>query len=131
MDKDIQDIIKIFNISEMRVCYKDNDLVLITFSNVFNEALENMPKPLDEIKELWIYGSNFYRIYKLEGKNLAKIRNQLLLFSNEFKSHNRHTIIGETLIYEYNAFIFLSCSPKAFYLPNIKITVYKKDNKYR
>lgn len=126
MDKDIQNIIKIFNIPRMRVYYKDNDLVLITFSNVFNEALENMSKPLDEIKELWIYG---WDIYKLEGKNLAKIRNQLLLFSNEFKPYNSRIIIGRADMYEHNAFIFLSCSPKAFYLPNIKITVYKKDNK--
>ena len=126
MDKNIQNIIKMFNIPRMRVYYKDNDLVLITFSNVFNEALENMSKPLDEIKELWIYGSD---IYKLEGKNLAKIRNQLLLFSTEFKPYNNRIIISETLMYEHNAFLFISCSPKAFYLPNTKITTYERHNK--
>lgn len=126
MDKDIQNIIKTFKMPQMGVYYKDNDLTLITFSNVFNEALENMSKPSDEIKELWIYGWN---IYKLEGKNLAKIRNQLLLFSPEFKSYNNRIIISWADMYKHNAFLFISCSPKAFYLPNTKITTYERHNK--
>ena len=126
MDKNIQNIMKIFNLPRMGVYYKDNDLVLITFSNVFNEALEDMSKPLDEIKELWIYG---WDIYKLEGKNLAKIRNQLLLFSPEFKPYNNHIIISCADMYEHNAFLFISCSPKAFYLPNTKITIYERHKK--
>lgn len=126
MDKDIQNIIKTFNSSRMGVRYKDNDLVLITFSDVFSGALEDMSKPLDEIKELWIYG---WDIYKLEGKNLARIRNQLLLFSPEFKPYNSRIIISGADMYEHNAFLFISCSPKAFYLPNTKITTYERHNK--
>ena len=126
MDKNIQNIIKTFNMPRMGVRYKDNDLVVITLSNVFCEASEDMSKPLDEIKELWIYG---WDIYKLEGKNLAKIRNQLLLFSPEFEPYNSRIIISWADMYEHNAFLFINCSPIAFYLPNTKITTYERHNK--
>ena len=123
MDKDIQNIIKTFSGSRMGVRYKDNDLVVITLSNISFEGLEDMPKPLDEIKELWIYG---WDIYKLEGKNLAKIRNQLLSFSPEFEPYNSRIIISWANMCEHNAFLFINCSPIAFYLPNTKITIYER-----
>lgn len=122
MNEHIQKYINNPNEPRNKIRYQDKNLVLITFTDDFNELIENAPKPKDSINELWIYG---ICKYKLEGEDLATIRNQLLSFW-EFAFLSNEAIIADKLFYRgNNIFVIPTDSYKIFYLPNVKITEYE------
>ena len=121
MNEHIQKYINNPNEPRNKIRYQDKNLVLITFTDDFNELIENAPKPKDSINELWIYG---ICKYKLEGEDLATIRNQLLSFW-EFAFLSNEAIIADMLFYKgENVFVIPTNSFKLFYLPEVKITEY-------
>lgn len=121
MNEHIQKYINNPNEPRNKIRYQDKNLVLITFTDDFNELIENAPKPKDSINELWIYG---ICKYKLEGEDLATIRNKLLCFP-EFRLLSANTLIANKFLYRgENVFVILSNSYKIFYLPEVKITEY-------
>lgn len=105
------------------VKYKDDNLVLYTFTDSFGDKIRAVPKATDKIDILWIYGP--FDIYKLEGEDLATIRDQLVSVPKGFSLYNDKIILGNDMCYRDGVFLFISCSAKAFYLPNTKITVYE------
>lgn len=117
IEREFGDFIKI------GVKYKDDNLVLYTFTDNFGDMIRAVPKAKDKIDILWIYGP--FDIYKLEGEDLAIIRDQLVSVPKGFSLYNDKIILGNDMCYRDGVFLFLSCSAKAFYLPNTKITVYE------
>ena len=121
MNEHIQKYINNPNEPRNKIRYQDKNLVLITFTDDFNELIENAPKPKDSINELWIYG---ICKYKLEGKDLAIIRNKLLCFP-EFQLLSANTLVADMLFYKgENVFVIPTKSFKLFYLPEVKISKY-------
>ncbi len=122
MDNNIQKIIDFFDDKRVKVRYQDKDLIMITFTDQFADDIKKVPQAKDKIDTLWIYD---YDIYKLEGGDLATIRDQLLSVPLGFKPYNDKIILGGGVSYKFGGFLFVTCSYKAFYLPNTKITVYE------
>lgn len=128
MDKDIQKIIDFFKDERVKVRYQDKDLILMTSLDWIADDVKKIPQAKDELDVLWIYCK--YYIYKLEGGNLATIRERLLAVSEGFKSYNNKIIIGCGILFRFGGFVIANCKMyAAFYLPNTKITTYKRHNK--
>ena len=124
MDANIQKIINFFDNERVKVRYQDNDIVLMTSLNWIADDVKKVPQAEDELDVLWIYTP--MRVYKLEGGNLATIRDKLLAVSEGFKPYNNKILIGRGILFRFNAFVIANCKMcMAFYLPNTKITVYK------
>ena len=99
----------------------------MTSLNWIADDVKKVPQARDELDVLWIYNS--FCIYKLEGRNLATIRDKLLAVPEIFKPYNDKIIIGGDILFNYNAFITANCKIySAFYLPNTKITEYRKSD---
>ena len=127
MDSNIQKIIDFFGDERVKVRYQDNDIVLMTSLNWIADDVKKVPQARDELDVLWIY--NPFSIYKLEGRNLATIRDKLLAVPEIFKPYNDKIIIGGDILFNYNAFITANSKIySAFYLPNTKITEYRKSD---
>ena len=109
VDKLEQFIQKDFDEPSMRKQYEDKDLIFYSFNH--GDLIKKVPKAKDKIDVLWIYGID---IYKLEGGDLATIRDQLLSVPCGVKPYNNHIILGGWAYYTYGMFCFYTCSPKAF-----------------
>ena len=128
MDKDIQKIINFFKDERVKVRYQDKDLILMTSLDWIADDVKKIPQAKDELDVLWIYCK--YYIYKLEGGNLATIRERLLAVPEGFKSCNNKIIIGCGILFRFGGFVIANCKMyAAFYLPNTKITTYERHNK--
>lgn len=124
MDNNIQKIIDFFKDERVKVRYQDKDLILMTFLDWIADDVKKVPQAKDELNVLWIYCK--YYIYKLEGGNLATIRDKLLAVPEVFKSYNDKIIIGKGVLFRFDGFVIANCKMyTAFYLPNTKITVYE------
>ena len=124
MDANIQKIINYFEDERVKVRYQDKDVVLMASMDWIADDVKKVPQAKDELDVLWIY--NHFRIYKLEGENLATIRDMLLAIPEIFKPYNSRIIIGRDIFFKFNAFITVNCKIySAFYLPNTKITKYE------
>ena len=107
--------------SNIKVRYEDDDIIMWSFTNGFGDDMRAVPKAKDKIDTLWIYGSN---IYKLEGGDLATIRDKLVSVPRGFLPYNDKIILSTGHLFRDGVFLFISCSSKAFYLPNTKVTEY-------
>lgn len=124
MDNNIQKIIDFFDDERVKVRYQDKDLILMASLDWIADDVKKVPQAKDELDVLWIYYIDF--IYKLEGGNLATIRDKLLAVSQGFKPYNDKIIIGWDILFRFDGFVILNCKMSvAFYLPNTKITVYE------
>lgn len=124
MDDNIQKIIDFFDDERVKVRYQDKDLILMASLDWIADDVKKVPQAKDELNVLWIYGP--FDIYKLEGGNLATIRDRLLAVSQGFKPYNDKIIIGWDILFRFNGFVIANCKiSAAFYLPNTKITVYE------
>lgn len=124
MDGNIQKIMDFFDNDErVKVRYQDKDLILMASLDWIADAVRKVPQAKDELDVLWIYYAD---IYKLEGGNLATIRDQLLAVPEGFKPYNDKIILGRDILFRFNGFVIANCKmDAAFYLPNTKITVYE------
>lgn len=123
MDDNIQKIIDFFNDERVKVRYQDKDLILMASMDWIADDVKKVPQAKDELDVLWIYHAD---IYKLEGENLATIRDQLLAVPEGFKPYNDKIIIGWDILFRFDGFVIANCKMyAAFYLPNTKITVYE------
>lgn len=121
MNKVIESVSSGFDAGELKICYQSNNFVLLSPVDDMEEFMENIQPIKDTINELYI---NSYCNYKIEGKDLAIIRNKLLCFP-EFKLLSANTLIANKLFYKgENVFIIPTSSYKLFYLPEVKITEY-------
>lgn len=124
MDGNIQKIINFFDDERVKVRYQDKDLILMASMDWIADDVKKVPQAKDKLNVLWIYNIDF--IYKLEGGNLATIRDQLLAVPLGFKPYNDKIIIGWDILFRFNGFVIANCKiSAAFYLPNTKITVYE------
>ena len=125
MDNNIQKIIDFFDDERVKVRYQDKDLILMASLDWIADDVKKVPQAKDELNVLWIY-YNIGFIYKLEGGNLATIRDRLLAVSQGFKPYNDKIIIGWDILFRFNGFVIANSKiSAAFYLPNTKITVYE------
>lgn len=123
MDGNIQKIIDFFDDERVKVRYQDKDLILMTSLDWIANDVKKVPQAKDELDVLWIYYGD---IYKLEGGNLATIRDQLLAVPEGFKPYNDKIILGRDVLFRFYGFVIANCKMStAFYLPNTKITVYE------
>lgn len=124
MDGNIQKIIDFFVDERVKVCYQDKDLILMTSLDWIADDVKKVPQAKDELNVLWIYSK--YSVYKLEGGNLATIRDRLLAVPEGFKPYNDKIIIAKSILFRFDGFVIANCKMSvAFYLPNTKITVYE------
>lgn len=121
MNKVIESVSSGFDAGELKICYQSNNFVLLSPIGGMEELMEDIQPVKDIINELYI---NSYCNYKIEGKDLAIIRNKLLCFP-EFKLLSANTLIANKLFYKReNVFVIPTSSYKLFYLPEVKITEY-------
>lgn len=121
MNKVIESVSSGFDAGELKICYQSNNFVLLSPVGDMGELMEDIQPVKDTINELYI---NSYCNYKIEGKDLAIIRNKLLCFP-EFKLLSANTLIANKLFYKgENVFVIPTSSYKLFYLPEVKITEY-------
>lgn len=123
MDGNIQKIMDFFDDKRVKVRYQDKDLILMASMDWIADDVKKVPQAKDELDILWIYYGD---IYKLEGGNLATIRDQLLAVPQGFESYNDKIILGRDVLFRFDGFVIANCKiSAAFYLPNTKITVYE------
>lgn len=124
MDDNIQKIMDFFDDERVKVRYQDKDLILMISLDWIADDVKKVPQAKDKLNVLWIYNIDF--IYKLEGGNLATIRDQLLAVPLGFKPYNDKIIIGWDILFRFDGFVIANSKiSAAFYLPNTKITVYE------
>ncbi|TXJ48648.1 hypothetical protein [Brachyspira aalborgi] len=121
MNKVIESYSRGFGAGKLKICYQSNNFVLLSPVGDMGELMEDIQPVKDTINELYI---NSYCNYKIEGKDLAIIRNKLLCFP-EFQLLSANTLVADMLFYKgENIFMVSSNSFKLFYLPEVKITGY-------
>lgn len=121
MNKVIESYSKQFGKGKLKICYQSNNFVLLSPIGDMGELMEDIQPIKDTINELYIISCGNY---KIEGKDLAIIRNKLLCFP-EFQLLSANTLIVDILFYKgENVFIIPTSSCKLFYLPEVKITKY-------
>ena len=99
------------------------DLVVYYCGN-WGDVINNVPPAKDKIDILWI--STWFRIFKLEGENLATIRDQLLSFDLGFRKHNDKILIDYANTYEGDGLFAVWVSKMtAVWFPNVKIIEYE------
>lgn len=119
MNKVIESYSRMFGKGKLKICYQSNNFVLLSPIGGMEELMEDIQPVKDTINELYI---DSYCKYKIEGKDLAIIRNKLLCFP-EFQLLSANTLIANKLFYKgENVFIIPTGSYKLFYLPEVKIT---------
>lgn len=119
MNKVIESCSRMFGKGRLKICYQSSNFVLLSPIGDMGELMEDIQPIKDTINELYI---NSYCNYKIEGKDLAIIRNKLLCFP-EFKLLSANTLIANKLFYKReNVFVIPTSSYKLFYLPEVKIT---------
>ena len=118
MNKVIESYSKQFGNRKLKICYQSNNFVLLSPIGDMGELMEDIQPIKDTINELYI---NSYCKYKIEGKDLAIIRNKFLCFP-EFRLLSANTLIANKLFYKReNVFVIPTNSFKIFYLPEVKI----------
>lgn len=121
MNKVIESVNRVFGEGRLKICYQSDNFVLLSPIGDMGELMEDFEPAKDTINELYI---ECYCKYKVEGKDLATIRNKLLCFP-EFRLLSANTLIANKFLYRgENVFVILSNSYKIFYLPEVKITEY-------
>lgn len=121
MNKIIESYNKQIAKGELKICYQSDNFVLLSPIGDMGELMKDIQPTKDTINELYI---ECYCKYKVEGKDLATIRNKLLCFP-EFRLLSANTLIANKFLYRgENVFVILSNSYKIFYLPEVKITGY-------
>ena len=123
MNKVIESYFKQFGKGKLKICYQSNNLILLSpvgdMGELMEELMEDIQPIKDTINELYIVSCGKY---KVEGKDLAIIRNKLLCLP-EFQLLSANTLIADILFYKReNVFVIPTNSFKLLYLPEVKIT---------